>query len=145
MEELPPTWARRLEEDGYVLLPGLFGPAAVGDMLQALRQVFSARGADDAAIRGGEGTVYAARNVLALWPGVDQAWRRSALPALLAGALGPAFGLVRVLFFDKPPRQTWALPWHKDLTVAVRDNRLPGARFSKPTTKAGVPHVEAPR
>src|SRR5262249_58384817 len=52
--------------------------------------------------------------------------------------------LVRVLFFDKPPERSWALPWHKDLTVAVRDNRLPSRHFAKPTRKAGVPHVEAP-
>ena len=51
---------------------------------------------------------------------------------------------MRILFFDKPPRQTWALPWHKDLTVSVRDNRLPSRHFNKPTRKAGVPHVEAP-
>jgi ectoine hydroxylase-related dioxygenase (phytanoyl-CoA dioxygenase family) len=37
------------------------------------------------------------------------------------------------------------LPWHKDLTIAVRANRLPSTHFTKPTTKAGVPHVEAPR
>jgi ectoine hydroxylase-related dioxygenase (phytanoyl-CoA dioxygenase family) len=30
------------------------------------------------------------------------------------------------------------------MTIAVRDNRLPGTRFARPTTKAGVPHVEAP-
>jgi ectoine hydroxylase-related dioxygenase (phytanoyl-CoA dioxygenase family) len=59
--------------------------------------------------------------------------------------LGSEFGLVRVLYFDKPPGETWALPWHKDLTIAVRDNTLASARFSKPTRKAGVPHVEAPR
>jgi ectoine hydroxylase-related dioxygenase (phytanoyl-CoA dioxygenase family) len=53
--------------------------------------------------------------------------------------------VVRVLFFDKPPQQTWALPWHKDLTIAVRDNGLPSTHFARPTRKAGVPHVEAPR
>jgi ectoine hydroxylase-related dioxygenase (phytanoyl-CoA dioxygenase family) len=51
---------------------------------------------------------------------------------------------VRTLFFDKPPGQSWALPWHKDLTVAVRDNRLPSPHFVRPTRKGGVPHVEAP-
>jgi ectoine hydroxylase-related dioxygenase (phytanoyl-CoA dioxygenase family) len=67
------------------------------------------------------------------------------LAGALAAVLGPAYGLVRGLYFDKPPGKTWALPWHKDLTVAVRDNRRPGGGFSKPTTKAGVPHAEAPR
>src|SRR5262249_56828349 len=72
-------------------------------------------------------------------------WRQPPLPDLLQAVLGPDFGLVRVLFFDKPPGQSWALPWHKDLTIAVRDNRLPSTHFGKPTRKAGVPHVEAPR
>ena len=50
---------------------------------------------------------------------------------------------MRGLLFDKPPEQTWSLPWHQDMTIAVRDNRLPTAHFCKPTTKSGVPHVEA--
>jgi ectoine hydroxylase-related dioxygenase (phytanoyl-CoA dioxygenase family) len=62
----------------------------------------------------------------------------------LTAALGEGFGLVRALYFDKPPGNTWALPWHKDLTVAVKDNRLGGAHFARPTRKAGVPHAEAP-
>ena len=61
---------------------------------------------------------------------------------LLNRELGPDFGLVRGLYFDKPPAHTWSLPWHKDMTLAVRNNRLPSREFSKPTTKVGVPHVE---
>jgi ectoine hydroxylase-related dioxygenase (phytanoyl-CoA dioxygenase family) len=63
----------------------------------------------------------------------------------LTAVLGPEFGLVRTLYFDKPPERTWSLPWHKDLTIAVRENRLPSDRFTRPTRKAGVPHVEAPQ
>lgn len=57
--------------------------------------------------------------------------------------LGTQAGLVRVLYFDKPPDRSWSLPWHKDLTIAVKDNQLPAGPFSHPTTKAGVAHVEA--
>ncbi len=136
-------WLRQLEEDGLTVLEGVFYAAAVADMVSSLERAFAA-GSADASIRGDAGEIYAARNVLALWPGADDAWRRSVLPNRLARVLGSLFGLVRVLFFDKPPRQTWALPWHKDLTVAVCDNRLGGAHFSHPTRKAGVPHAEAP-
>ena len=52
---------------------------------------------------------------------------------------------MRVLYFDKPPEHSWALPWHKDMTIAVQDNRLPSSVFCKPTLKIGVPHVEAPQ
>ena len=57
--------------------------------------------------------------------------------------LGPGCGAVRGLYFDKPPGQSWALPWHRDKTIAVKEHD-PIGEFKKPTTKAGVPHVEAP-
>jgi ectoine hydroxylase-related dioxygenase (phytanoyl-CoA dioxygenase family) len=95
-------------------------------------------------IASDDGTVYAARNVLDLWPAATAVWRAAPLPIVLASALGPHFGLVRGLFFDKPPARSWALPWHKDKTIAVKDNRVPSRHFTKPTMKAGVPHVEAP-
>ncbi len=51
--------------------------------------------------------------------------------------------MVRALFFDKPPERTWNLPWHKDTAISVRDNSIVSASMSRPTTKAGVPHVIA--
>ncbi len=113
-------------------------------MLGGLERAFADQ-PDGVAIRSGAGAVYAARNVLALWPEAADVWREPPLPELLGSLLGSGFGLVRSLFFDKPPERNWALPWHRDLTIAVRDNRLPSRAFSKPTLKAGVPHVEAPR
>lgn len=71
-------------------------------------------------------------------------WQRPPVLGLLQRVLGLRYGLVRVLFLDKPPQQTWPLPWHKDVTIAVRDNRIPSRHYQKPTRKAGVPHVEAP-
>jgi hypothetical protein len=135
---------RQLEEDGFVLLPAVFSAARVDAILAELTATLEAPDAL-AALRAGGGSVYAARNVLTLWPPAADVWRQPPLPAVLAAVLGSRYGLVRVLYFDKPPHQSWALPWHKDLTIAVRDNRLPGSRFARPTTKAGVPHVEAPR
>ncbi|MGL4555320.1 MAG: phytanoyl-CoA dioxygenase family protein [Gemmataceae bacterium] len=130
-----------LERDGHAAAPGLYTAAECAALAASLGD---ALGAADPAIRGGDGAVYAARNLLQLWPPARTFWRVPAVLAALGEHLGPGCGLVRVLFFDKPPGHSWALPWHKDLTVAVRDNRLQSARFTKPTTKAGVPHAEAP-
>ena len=69
----------RLERDGYVTLSGVFSPAEVQAMLGAVEGALASTGADDPAIRGGEGTVYAARNLIELWPGLATAWRRPAL------------------------------------------------------------------
>jgi len=129
-----------VQRDGYTKLAAVFSPDEVASMLTAIEAALQDA---DPAIRGEEGTVYAARNILQLWPEVATAWRRPPLPEILSRLLGPCFGLVRVLYFDKPPGQSWALPWHKDLTIAVRDNTFPNAEFRRPTRKAGVPHVEA--
>src|SRR5262245_21444127 len=134
---------RELTGDGYVVLPAVLTAdevnAALGELAEALV------GPDrEAPIRSQAGTLYAARNVLAVWPGAAAVWRRGPLPSILPGVLGPRLGLVRALFCDKPPGQTWALGLHKDMTIAVKNNRLPSALFGKPTRKAGVPHVEAP-
>lgn len=132
----------RVHQDGFVLLPAVFAPHEVDALRTTLAARLEAQAADDA-IRSA-GAVVGARNVLALWPDAATLWRRGALHETLTALLGPRLGLVRALYFDKPPDRTWALPWHKDLTIAVRDNRLPSAAFARPTRKAGVPHVEAP-
>src|SRR5579885_1584075 len=142
---MSPDWTALLADlhrDGFVLLAGVFSAAELEAMGSAVESILDR--IDDPAIRGDEGAVSAARNVLELWPGVASTWKKESLAGALRAALGPDLGLVRVLYFDKPPGQSWALPWHKDLTIAVRDNRLPSSRFRRPTTKAHVPHVEAP-
>jgi Phytanoyl-CoA dioxygenase (PhyH) len=142
---MPSSLLREIEERGYTVLADVFPPAAVAEILQSLTAALDASASAGAALRSAEGAVYGARNVLSLWPAVADVAGQSPLPEALTAVLGPRYGLVRGLYFDKPPGQTWALPWHKDLTVAVRDNRLPSTRFNKPTTKASVPHAEAPQ
>ena len=133
-----------LSRDGFVTLAAVFTREEAATMGDHLDAVLASSRADDPAILTSDGIIYAARNVLTLWPPSASVWHRSALLEPLRAILGPRLGVVRALFFDKPPGGSWALPWHKDLTIAVRDNSLPGARDLHPTRKAGVPHIEAP-
>jgi hypothetical protein len=133
----------QIERGGFSIVPSVLDSGRIDEVTRELESALRPR-MEATAIRSDAGTVYAARNLLTLWPPVADVWRQPPLPELLAAVLGHRFGLVRVLYFDKPHDRTWALPWHKDLTVAVRNNRLPSAKFSHPTTKVGVPHVEAP-
>ncbi len=140
----PEQLLAQMADDGFVVLPGVYSAAQVDSMLAGLAGIFQDQ-PETVAIRSSAGSVYAARNVLALWPEAADVCRQPPLPEFLARLMRPAFGLVRALFFDKPPERSWTLPWHRDLTIAVRDNSLRSRVFSKPTRKAGVPHVEAPR
>ena len=137
------SWANSLRDAGFALLPAVFQPGQVAEMLAELGSAFAAD-TTGSTMRSMDGSVFGARNVLSLWPGVVDAWKSEPLPTVLRDTMGSDFGLVRVLYFDKPPQQSWALPWHKDLTIAVERHHSSSEQFRKPTKKAGVPHVEAP-
>lgn len=135
-----------LQQNGCLLLSEVFDPAEVDHLCRYLDPLLL-NTTEAASILNRAGLVFAARNVLQIWPEVQQVCRTPRLLELLAAVLGRNCGLVRVLYFDKPPGQTWALPWHKDVTIAIQPpNELPlaeGASWNKVRKKAGVPHVEA--
>jgi hypothetical protein len=50
---------------------------------------------------------------------------------------------VRAIYFDKSPEANWLVPWHQDLTLALRNRKeVPG--FGPWSVKDGVPHVQPP-
>jgi hypothetical protein len=144
MNTLRTSWQTQLAQEGFLLLPGVFAITHVEAITQQLAEAF-ARDANGSTLRTQQGGIYGARNLMHMWPDVTRVWQEPPLPEMLREILGLRFGLVRVLYFDKPPEQSWALPWHKDMTIAVKSNRLPSEHFTKPTSKVGVPHVEAPQ
>ncbi len=138
-------WQDGISDFGFAIIPSVFSTAEVDELNSGLDRALHRAEEAEGPIRDKAGTVYAGRNLLRLFEPAKTIWRRSPLLELLQDVLGPEFGLVRVLFFDKPPERTWALPWHKDLTIAVKPHPGECTVFSKPTLKAGVPHVEASR
>lgn len=50
---------------------------------------------------------------------------------------------VRGIYFDKSPEANWLVPWHQDLTVAVRE-RIDVPGFGPWSIKDGLPHVQPP-
>lgn len=132
-----------MERDGYELLPGVFSPDELASALAAWERVLADQANEASVLAGRSGPAYGARNLLRLWPESVELLRAEPLHSRLLSLLGPTAGAVRGLYFDKPPGHSWALPWHKDVSVAVKAHG-PSGVFSKPTVKAGVPHVEGP-
>lgn len=135
--------AARLESDGYCIFPSALSPDEVLERCMEWVSICREHHDDPAILRGTDDKIGGARNLLRLWPGVMSLLRHPPLREFLLAVLGPGAGVVRALYFDKPPGQGWALPWHKDYSIAIRSHG-PIGQFRKPTTKAGVPHVEAP-
>ena len=136
------NWRQQILNEGFVVISSVFSSNELDELTKRLDEVMSHHEAAEGPIRDRTGTVYAGRNLLSLFEPARTLWRRPPLLELLTEMLGSNVGLVRGLYFDKPPERTWSLPWHKDMTLAVRDHSVVSPSFSKPTMKAGVPHVE---
>jgi hypothetical protein len=139
----PTNLTQSIDEQGFAILPSVYVPEEVDRITALLELALNDLNDDRARLKTSQATVYAARNVLEWFPLARSLWCKDELVGLLGEVLGPGFGLVRALYFDKPPQKSWSLPWHQDRAIAVQDNRLPSTHFSHPTVKAGVQHVEA--
>lgn len=73
-------------------------------------------------------------------------WRLAHAPeitSLMTSRLGPLARPVRAIFFDKTQGVNWLVPWHQDLTIAVKQHHeVPG--YGPWTMKDGIPHVQPP-
>lgn len=63
--------------------------------------------------------------------------------SIAASFLGPAARAVGAKLFDKSPARNWALGWHQDRTIPVRE-RLEVPGFGQWTVKAGIAHCVPP-
>ncbi|WP_034157680.1 phytanoyl-CoA dioxygenase family protein [Sphingomonas sp. ERG5] len=80
------------------------------------------------------------RGIAALTPLVT---KDGPLGALAAQELGNGCRPVRAILFDKTEAANWALGWHQDRTIVVRErHETPG--FGPWTIKAGMIHVAPP-
>jgi ectoine hydroxylase-related dioxygenase (phytanoyl-CoA dioxygenase family) len=144
MSEHESSLVERLSEDGFAVVEAVFDAADCHQIVTDLEAALAVSNDEKTVLRRANGVIYGARNLLTIFPHATGLWRKQRLINVLTKVLGPRLGLVRGLYFDKPPESTWSLPWHQDLTIAVQDNALPSGQFRNRTTKAGVPHVEAP-
>src|SRR5690349_2981438 len=104
---------RQFDSEGYSLLCGIFSPAECRNLASGLDCSLAECPGDKTVLRRANGVIYGARNLLAVFPPARTLWRTPRLIALLTDVLGERCGLVRGLYFDKPPDATWSLPWHQ--------------------------------
>lgn len=125
----PPSSHSRIHEvepHGFSVVRGVIDDAERQELLSALGPV------DGAGRRGLLGLPVAA------------AFSRSEkLLALVRPHLSHEPFPVRAIYFDKSTNANWLVPWHQDLTIALRTRaEVPG--FGPWSTKDGIPHVQPP-
>ncbi|MEM8667589.1 MAG: phytanoyl-CoA dioxygenase family protein [Planctomycetota bacterium] len=135
-----------LDRKGYTVLREVLPISACQTMAEQLESVLLQD--RPSAIDGSTATatsrvIVGGRNLLSLWKDWRLVAHQELVSRFVSKHLGKAAGLVRGLYFDKPPGKGWALALHRDQTISVAQHIDPPDPFSKPTRKAGVPHVQA--
>jgi hypothetical protein len=115
-----------VEQRGFAIVPGVLGTDEQRVLLAALGPVAGA----------------GRRGLLAV-SAVAGLARSPQLLALVRPHLLCEPFPVRAIYFDKSPDMNWLVPWHQDLTLALRARAdVPG--FGPWSTKDGIPHVQPP-
>ncbi len=132
------NWIEGFHRDGFAIIPEAIAPADVATLIDAICDLPPS----DTALSRGDG-VYAVRNLLSQVPATRALAESDRIRMLAEAVLGPGAFVVRGLLFDKTPEANWTVPWHQDLTIAVKE-RVAAQGFRAWTIKGGVPHVQPP-
>lgn len=135
--------ARRIEHDGYDVIPRAIRSAEVARLIAALERLDSGQGPRGATLRRGAAT-FGQRDLLNRSPEARELAASDAVRALVEPVLGPGAFPARGLLFDKTFEANWGVPWHRDLTIAVTERVEGAAGYSAWNLKAGVVHVQPP-
>ena len=127
MSDRDADFPERVAAAGWATTPPLFDAAGLAALAADLEPLSGAGNA---------------RNLLDLPPALALA-RHPALRRLAESVLGPGCAAVRGLLFDKTPQSNWKVPWHQDLTVALR-GQSEADGFGPWSVKGGVVHAHAP-
>ncbi len=130
--------ATELDLQGFAVVTRVLTPETVDALIVSLDRELSG----SSTLRRGS-QAYGLRDLLGKVPEVRRLARSEPLRALVEPILGPEAFEVRGLWFDKTPGANWNLPWHRDLTIAVRE-KVETHGYRCWTRKAGIPHVYPP-
>ncbi|MEO0852690.1 MAG: hypothetical protein AAFY15_04210, partial [Cyanobacteria bacterium J06648_11] len=119
-------------DDGLELKRSLLSPADTEAAIAALSRFGLAMPA------------YGIRNADAKIPEIANIARSDRVLTYVETLLGDRPRLVRAIAFDKTPTQNWAVSWHQDRTIAVRQ-RAELLGWDSWTVKDGTLHVQPPR
>ena len=114
--------------DGFELVASVVGPEEVDWLRRTLESLPEAPGH---------------RDLLRRFPTVADLASSRKILGLLHPRTGRTCFPVRSIFFDKTPESNWLVPWHQDLTIAVKE-RIEREGYGPWSIKNGTVHVQPP-
>jgi ectoine hydroxylase-related dioxygenase (phytanoyl-CoA dioxygenase family) len=134
---MPASLLECLRADGYAIIEKVIDLDEVASLLASLKDLPA-----DSTTRVRGRQPYARRNLLDL-PVIQNLAHSSPLHSVVKAILGDEAQPVRGILFDKTTEANWLVPWHQDLSIAVKE-RIDVPGFGPWSEKAGVVHVQPP-
>jgi len=139
-----------LTKNGYWVQRNFLPKSVVNEITALMEQLYDRdQFGVDGKVIGQSKKAVGGRNVLDHFDRLEPIVQQAGLFPFASSLMGKPCFLVRGLYFDKPNGQTWSLPWHQDLSIAVKNHiRQELAKeigFSNATKKAGTFHYQAPK
>ena len=131
-----------LPQRGYAIALAVLPPHTIAPLQHILQHTLQDLTAPEST-RFRHGRLYAVRNLLQISPQVQELASSPPLLSLAKAVLGDRAFPVKAILFDKIPAANWKVPWHQDVTIAVKErHQIDG--FGSWTHKAGIRHVQPP-
>ncbi len=130
------NYQEKIDKCGFASVAPIINEDQIERLIECLSKV-------NAAPDKRNGSIYGVKNILNLSPEVGKLAEDSKVKNLVQLIIGKSAQPVRATFFNKTPDANWKVPWHQDLTIAVKEKRETDG-FSAWTLKANIHHVQPP-
>ncbi len=127
-----------LSENGFSIFENVLDAEIVSRLKNELAKLKSSNG-----ISRKNEAIYGVRNLLNLLPEIREFSQSKIVRNIAENYLGENAKVVRAIYFDKTAEANWKVPWHQDLTIAVKE-KIEAQGFSVWTKKAEIQHVQPP-
>jgi ectoine hydroxylase-related dioxygenase (phytanoyl-CoA dioxygenase family) len=127
-----------LKEKGFVIRKRVLSAETISRLIAGLSKLKSSN-----SVRRDDRAAYGVRNLLNVAPDIKDFSGSETVVNLAQSVLGKDAKVVRAIYFNKTPEANWKVPWHQDLTIAVREKHETEG-FTAWTRKAGIWHVQPP-
>lgn len=128
----------RFEQNGFTIYRNVIDEKLIFELKEELSGLdFSS------AVSRRNGRIFGVRNLLNFSKKVKDFSKSETVRQIIEPILGSEAKVVRGIFFDKNSEANWKVPWHQDLTIAVKE-KCETEGFSAWTQKAGIQHVQPP-
>jgi len=123
---------QRFEREGFAITPSLLPIEEITSLITLIEAHVA-----PAQKRGG------VRDIMTRVPQLRAVADAPALREIVSQVLGAEAVVIRSTLFDKTDGANWKVPWHQDVTIAVRE-RVESEGYGPWSTKEGIVHVQPP-